>query len=101
MTTMAPGAAKGPIARLRDRPLVEWLDTAFVPLVFFATRNWGLVGAWSCFIVHVALLAGLLAIRVRGRTWIERGASLLDAERVGGASASVSQMDDLRSSPAV
>ena len=79
---------------------VAWL--VFVPLVFFATRNWGLVGAWSCFIVHVALLAGLLAVRVRGRTWIERGASLLDAERAaGGATASVSEVDDLRSSPAL
>ena len=79
---------------------VAWL--VFVPLVFFATRNWGLGGAWSCFIVHVALLAGLLAVRVRGRTWIERGASLLDAERAGGvATSSVSEMDDLRSSPAL
>ena len=79
---------------------VAWL--VFVPLVFFATRNWGLVGAWSCFIVHVGLLAGLLAVRVRGRTWIERGASLLDAERAGaGGTADVSEMDDLRSSPAL
>ena len=40
MTTTVPGAAKGPIARLRDRPLVEWLDTAFVPLVFFILFIW-------------------------------------------------------------
>ncbi len=58
---------------------VAWL--VFVPLLFVATRHWGLIGAWSCFIVHVALMAALLGLRVRGSTWTDRGVSLLDAER--------------------
>ena len=73
----------------------------FVPLVFVATRYWGLIGAWSCFIIHVMLMAALLALRIRGRTWIERGAALLDAERAAGACESTVEIDDLRSSPAV
>lgn len=78
---------------------VAWL--VFVPLVFFATRHWGLIGAWSCFIVHMGLMAALLALRVRSRTWIERGAALLDAEREAGADGAPIDMEDLRSSPAV
>ena len=78
---------------------VAWL--VFVPLLFVATRSWGLIGAWSCFIIHVMLMAGLLALRVRGRTWIERGAALLEAERAGGAGESAVEIDDLRSSPAL
>lgn len=78
---------------------VAWL--VFVPLLFVATREWGLIGAWSCFIIHVMLMAALLALRVRGRTWIERGAALLDAERVGGAGGSPVEIDDLRSSQVV
>ncbi len=79
---------------------VAWL--VFVPLVVLATRHWGLVGAWSCFIVHMMLLAGFLAYRVRGAGWTERGAALIDAERAptsDGAAARV-DMDDLSSSPA-
>ena len=77
---------------------VAWL--VFVPLVFVATRNWGLVGAWSCFIVHMGLLASLLYVRVRGRTWIERGAALLDAERAGTAASVPAELGDGRSAVA-
>ncbi len=74
---------------------VAWL--VFVPLVIVATRHWGLIGAWSCFIVHVALLAGLLALRVRGRTWIERGATLLDADRARDPAGAAVEVDRMRS----
>lgn len=73
----------------------------FVPLVFAATRHWGLIGAWSCFIIHVMLMAALLALRIRGRVWIERGAALLDVERASGAGESEVEIDDMRSSPAL
>ena len=78
---------------------VAWL--VFVPLLFVATRSWGLIGAWSCFIIHVMLMAGLLALRVRGRTWIERGAALLEAERLPAAAGAGVEMDEMRSSPAL
>jgi len=76
-----------------------WL--VFVPLLFVATTHWGLIGAWSCFVVHVALMAGLLALRVRGRVWIERGMALLDAERPEGLPHHPIEVEELRSSPAV
>ena len=73
----------------------------FVPLVFVATRHWGLIGAWSCFIIHVLLMAALLALRVRGRTWIERGAALLEAEGAEERASGAVELEDFRSSPAV
>ena len=91
-----------------DTAFTMWVNIGvvwgvFVPLLFVATRSWGLIGAWSCFIVHVMLMAALLALRVRGRVWIERGAALLDAERSrsSGEADSPLEIDDLRSSPVV
>ena len=91
-----------------DTAFTMWVNIGvvwgvFVPLLFVATRSWGLIGAWSCFIVHVMLMAALLALRVRGRVWIERGAALLDAERShsSGEADSALEIDDLRSSPVV
>ncbi len=78
---------------------VAWL--VFVPLLFVATRWWGLIGAWSCLIIHVMLMAGLLAMRVRGRAWIERGAALLEAERSPAAAGAGVELDEMRSSPAL
>ncbi len=46
-----------------------WL--VFVPLTFFMISRFGLVGAWWCLAVHVALMASLLEVRYRGRRWIE------------------------------
>ena len=91
-----------------DTAFTMWVNIGvvwgvFVPLLFVATRSWGLIGAWSCFIVHVMLMAALLGLRVRGRVWIERGAALLDAERSSssGEADSALEIDDLRSSPVV
>ncbi len=46
-----------------------WL--VFVPLTFLMIDRFGLVGAWWCLAVHVALMALLLEIRYRGSRWIE------------------------------
>ena len=54
---------------------VTWL--VFVPLVLLATSQFGLVGAWSCFIIHVGLMSVLLALRTRGQRWLELGAELV------------------------
>jgi MATE family multidrug resistance protein len=45
-----------------------WL--LFVPALLFAAPRWGLVGAWSCFILHVMVMATLLELRVRGDNWL-------------------------------
>jgi MATE family multidrug resistance protein len=45
-----------------------WL--VFVPALLFAAPRWGLVGAWSCFILHVFVMAALLELRVRGDRWL-------------------------------
>jgi MATE family multidrug resistance protein len=45
-----------------------WL--LFVPALLFATPRWGLIGAWSCFILHVFVMAFFLELRVRGSRWL-------------------------------
>jgi MATE family multidrug resistance protein len=45
-----------------------WL--LFVPALLFAAPRWGLVGAWSCFILHVMVMAAMLELRVRGDRWL-------------------------------
>jgi MATE family multidrug resistance protein len=45
-----------------------WL--LFVPALLVVTPRWGLVGAWSCFILHVFAMAALLELRVRGSRWL-------------------------------
>jgi len=45
-----------------------WL--LFVPALLLVTPRWGLVGAWSCFILHVFVMASLLELRVRGSRWL-------------------------------
>jgi MATE family multidrug resistance protein len=45
-----------------------WL--LFVPALFFATPRWGLVGAWSCFVLHLVAMSTLLELRVRGSRWL-------------------------------
>ncbi|HVR28404.1 MAG TPA: MATE family efflux transporter [Thermoanaerobaculia bacterium] len=45
-----------------------WL--VFVPALLLVTPRWGLVGAWSCFILHVFVIALLLELRVRGSRWL-------------------------------
>lgn len=45
-----------------------WL--VFVPALFIVTPRFGLVGAWSCFILHLVVMAWLLQVRVRGSRWL-------------------------------
>ena len=47
-----------------------WL--VFVPMLLLVTPRYGLIGAWSCFILHVFVMALLLEIRVRGDRWLRR-----------------------------
>lgn len=47
-----------------------WL--VFVPALLIVTPRFGLIGAWSCFILHVMIMASMLELRVRGRRWLER-----------------------------
>jgi len=47
-----------------------WL--VFVPALFIVTPRYGLVGSWSCLILHVFLMAFLLEIRIRGDRWLKR-----------------------------
>jgi multidrug resistance protein, MATE family len=51
-----------------------WL--VFVPALLLVTPRWGLVGAWSCFILHVFVMAFLLELRVRGSRWLRRPVEL-------------------------
>lgn len=46
----------------------SWL--LFVPATIFAAPRWGLIGAWSCLILHLGVMALLLEIRFRGRAWL-------------------------------
>jgi multidrug resistance protein, MATE family len=50
-----------------------WL--VFVPATLFATPRFGLVGAWWCLVIHVALMTALLELRYRGSRWVH---SLVD-----------------------
>lgn len=45
-----------------------WL--LFVPATLWAAPRFGLVGAWSCLILHVGVMALALRLRVRGRSWL-------------------------------
>ena len=45
-----------------------WL--LFVPALLLVAPRWGLVGAWSCFILHVMVMAILLELRFRGDRWL-------------------------------
>ena len=47
-----------------------WL--LFVPLTLLVTPRFGLIGAWWCFVAHVAAMALLLELRYRGERWIHR-----------------------------
>lgn len=53
-----------------------WL--LFVPATLIVTPIFGLIGAWSCLIAHVMLMAGLLYRRFRGTAWLHD--SLVSAE---------------------
>jgi MATE family multidrug resistance protein len=56
-----------------------WL--VFVPLTWWATPRFGLVGAWSCLLVHVVLMTLALELRYRGSGWMRR---LVDEGHGGG-----------------
>lgn len=47
---------------------VSWL--VFVPAVWWATGRFGVVGAWSCFLVLIVLQVLLVARRYRGEDWL-------------------------------
>jgi Na+-driven multidrug efflux pump len=47
-----------------------WL--LFVPATLWATPRFGLVGAWACLILHLAVLATALGFRVAGVAWLRR-----------------------------
>ncbi len=47
-----------------------WL--VFVPATLWATPRFGVVGAWSCFVLHTGVMAALLAWRIRGGAWLHR-----------------------------
>ena len=50
--------------------LSAWL--LFVPALLLVTPRYGLIGAWSCFILHVFVMALGVDIRVRGSRWLHR-----------------------------
>jgi MATE family multidrug resistance protein len=64
-----------------------WL--LFVPALLIVTPRWGLVGAWSCFILHVFVMAFMLELRVRGDRWLRPPVELHTAvgRRMPGAGA--------------
>lgn len=45
-----------------------WL--VFVPATIVATASFGLLGAWSCLVLHVVIMAVFLELRMRGRAWV-------------------------------
>ena len=46
----------------------SWL--LFVPATLYAAPRWGLIGAWSCLVLHLSVMAIFLEIRFRGRAWL-------------------------------
>ena len=58
-----------------------WL--LWVPLVFFVTPHFGLVGAWSCVIVHATVVPLLLLWRFRGESWLRPPLEQSDASEIG------------------
>lgn len=63
-----------------------WL--VFVPSLLVVTPRFGLIGAWSCFILHVLVMAVMLELRVRGSRWLERAPQHRADEAVGDAEGS-------------
>ncbi len=74
-----------------DTAFPMWVNIAsawllFVPALLILTPRYGLIGAWSCFVVHVVVMALLLEWRIRGDRWLlkpqfdldEGGATALD-----------------------
>ncbi|MEM1250117.1 MAG: MATE family efflux transporter, partial [Acidobacteriota bacterium] len=47
-----------------------WL--IFVPLTLYTTPRWGLLAAWWCLVLHVAVMTLLLEVRYRGQKWLRR-----------------------------
>jgi MATE family multidrug resistance protein len=45
-----------------------WL--LFVPATLLAAPRWGLIGAWSCLILHLGVMALLMEVRFRGQAWV-------------------------------
>ena len=37
-----------------------------------APPRFGIIGAWSCFVLHVFAMAALLEVRIRGDRWLKR-----------------------------
>ena len=55
-------------------PMVVNIGSAwllFVPALLLVTPVYGLIGAWSCLILHIAVMASLLVLRYRGDAWMK------------------------------
>ena len=46
-----------------------WL--LFVPATILVTPRFGLIGAWSCLVLHVVTMAMLMRLRFRGQAWFK------------------------------
>lgn len=55
-----------------------WL--LFVPMTLVVTPVYGLIGAWSCLILHVVAMAALIYLRFRGDAWQLRPLEDQDAD---------------------
>jgi hypothetical protein len=55
-----------------------WL--LFVPATVLATHHFGIVGAWSSLILHMAAMALLLHLRFAGSAWVRPPADPGDEE---------------------
>ncbi len=54
-------------------PMVVNIGSAwllFVPATMVVTPVFGLIGAWSCLVLHVVVMATLLQLRFRGEKWL-------------------------------
>ncbi len=49
--------------------LSAWL--LFVPATWYAIGRWGLVGAWSCFMMHILVMTIAYIWRFRGEAWLK------------------------------
>lgn len=58
-----------------------WL--LFVPGLFILTPRFGLIGAWSCFVFHVVVMATLLELRIRGDRWLRKPQHSFDGDDDG------------------
>lgn len=55
-------------------PMVVNIGSAwllFVPMTLLVTPVFGLLGAWSCLIVHIMVMTSLLVLRFRGDAWMK------------------------------